>query len=237
MSPEDLTYAIKDTITPFGRAFYEGNAPYTVIPLWGVVCINLLWSAVCTCYHNAPTVLALGAVNFVHKFDPENIHRPIELFQLLFIAFVPVFFFMSLFALIFSITMKWQLLGRRKQGSHILSALIELFSLGAYPWDQCNYCQNWQLYLTFEEIRRGENGKVGILDMLRGSQYLVWYFRVLGANIGKNVCLYPNGGDPMMTEPDLVTIGDGTSVDDASLIAHINTRGIFRYSSHLLLSL
>jgi hypothetical protein len=34
--------------------------------------------------------------------------------------------------------------------------------------------------------------------------------------------------DPMMTEPDLVTIGDGASVDTASLIAHINTRGTFR---------
>lgn len=35
-------------------------------------------------------------------------------------------------------------------------------------------------------------------------------------------------GDPMMTEPDLVTIEDFVGVDDASLIAHINTRGIFR---------
>lgn len=34
----------------------------------------------------------------------------------------------------------------------------------------------------------------------------------------------------MMTEPDLCTIGDGASVDDASLIAHINTRGVFRYA-------
>jgi hypothetical protein len=125
VSPEDMTYAIKDTITPFGRAFYEGKAPYRVIPLWGVVCINLCWSAVCTCYHNAPTVLALSAVNFVHKFDRENIHRPIELFQLLFIAFVPVFFTMSLLALAFSIAVKWQLLGRRKQGPfHFLPLLL-----------------------------------------------------------------------------------------------------------------
>jgi hypothetical protein len=27
---------------------------------------------------------------------------------------------------------------------------------------------------------------------------------------------------------DLVTIGDDVSIDDASLIAHINTRGIYR---------
>ena len=32
----------------------------------------------------------------------------------------------------------------------------------------------------------------------------------------------------MMTEPDLVQIGQGSCVDDAYLIAHINTRGVFR---------
>lgn len=67
--------------------------------------------------------------------------------------------------------------------------------------------------------------------MVCGSTYLVWYFRAMGCQIGKDVCLYPNGGDPMMTEPDLVTIGDDCAVDNASLIAHINTRGYFRYSN------
>lgn len=113
------------------------------------------------------------------------------------------------------VTGKWTLLGRRKQGE--------------YAWDQSPYCQCWQMYLTLQEIRRGERHKTGILDMIQGSQYLVWYFRALGCTIGRNVCLYPNGGDPMMTEPDLVTIEDFVGVDDASLIAHINTRGIFRY--------
>jgi hypothetical protein len=37
-----------------------------------------------------------------------------------------------------------------------------------------------------------------------------------------------NGGDPMMTEPDLVTIEYGAAVDDSSLVAHINTRGAFK---------
>jgi hypothetical protein len=35
-----------------------------------------------------------------------------------------------------------------------------------------------QLYLTLEEIRRGERRRTGVLDMLQGSQYLVWYFQV-----------------------------------------------------------
>ncbi len=39
---------------------------------------------------------------------------------------------------------------------------------------------------------------------------------------------YPDRGDPVMTEPDLVTIGAGASVDNASLVAHINSRGVFQ---------
>ena len=56
------------------------------------------------------------------------------------------------------------------------------------------------------------------------SLHQVWYFRLLGAEIGRGVCLYPNGADPPMTEPDLVVIDDGACVDDASLVCHINSR-------------
>ena len=52
----------------------------------------------------------------------------------------------------------------------------------------------------------------------------VWFFRLMGADIGRNVCLYPNGADPPMTEPDLVTIQDNACIDDASLVCHINSR-------------
>ena len=57
-----------------------------------------------------------------------------------------------------------------------------------------------------------------------GTLLQVWFFRLMGAAIGKNVCLYPNGADPPMTEPDLVTIQDNACVDDASLVCHINSR-------------
>merc|ERR1712048_950507 len=49
----------------------------------------------------------------------------------------------------------------------------------------------------------------------------------LGAQIGNNVCLYPNGADPMMTEPEMVTIGENACIDSAMLIAHLNTKGAF----------
>lgn len=58
-------------------------------------------------------------------------------------------------------------------------------------------------FLSQQEIRRAERHKTGILDMIQGSQYLVWYFRALGASIGHNVCLYPNGGTYM--KPFLIT--------------------------------
>ena len=50
----------------------------------------------------------------------------------------------------------------------------------------------------------------------------------MGAKIGKAVCLYPTGPDgAMMTEPELVEIGDGACIDKSSLICHINTRGSY----------
>jgi carbonic anhydrase/acetyltransferase-like protein (isoleucine patch superfamily) len=50
VAPTDKTYLTKDTVTPFGQAFYQGNANYTVIPLWGIVMYNTIWQAFCTWY-------------------------------------------------------------------------------------------------------------------------------------------------------------------------------------------
>jgi len=108
---------------------------------------------------------------------------------------------------------KWLLVGRR--------------STGDFSWDTSSYCQRWQLYLSLTPLRHFMSGGRDILDCFLGSPYLVWYFRALGAHIGTNVCLYPNGAKPMMTEPDLVTIGDGACVDSAVLVAHLNTNGKF----------
>lgn len=212
-SPADPSYNVKDTITPFGRAFYLGQATFPVIPLHVVVIYNMIWQAFCTCYRNCPIALSLMLCRRIMSFDDIE-YSPRELFQFTMLAFIPINIIRAIISLGVDIIGKWSILGKRVQG--------------VYPWDESSYCQLWQLYLTIQEIRRAERRKCGILDMIQGSQYLVWYFRALGSTIGKNVCLYPNGGDPMMTEPDLVTIGDNACIDDASLIAHINTRGIFR---------
>jgi len=117
-------------------------------------------------------------------------------------------------ALLIIMAGKWMVIGRRKPGE--------------YSWDKNSYCQRWQISLMIEEIGRRSLFHTGkILDFFHGSQYLVWYFRGMGATIGKRVCLYPNGADPMMTEPDLVSIADGACIDNASLVCHLNTKGFF----------
>jgi len=114
---------------------------------------------------------------------------------------------------VIDICSKWLIIGRRRPGS--------------YSWHESSYNQRWQLYLALANIRGFASGGNDVLDLIRGSRLLVWYFKALGAKIGRDVCLYPNGASPMMTEPDLVTIHDGACIDDALLVAHLNTGGKF----------
>lgn len=135
-------------------------------------------------------------------------------FACFFLIFIGVNFVTAILSLAIDIIAKWMLLGRRTPGE--------------YGWNQNSYCQRWQLYLTAQRITHSGYFGNGILEWLLGSAYLVWYFRALGCKIGSNVCLYPTGGDPMMTEPDLVTLGDHVTINNSSVVGHINSRGQFR---------
>lgn len=184
--PEDISIKGLKSHSPFGRAFYDrSSTTYFVYPLWLVVLYNTLWHMFCACYHNLPPVLAIYASMYIGNVDRNSWID--EVIKIVLLYCVPVYCATMLVALLVEITAKWLILGRR--------------TVGMFSWDSSSYCQRWQLYLTIQEIRRGESGDVGILELLQGSQYLVWYFRSLGGTIGQEVCLYPNGGDPMMTEP------------------------------------
>lgn len=56
---------------------------------------------------------------------------------------------------------------------------------------------------------------------------MVLYLRALGAKIGKDCSISAGGYMLLMTEPDLVELGDKVSLDDCSVVAHINSRGKF----------
>ena len=49
-------------------------------------------------------------------------------------------------------------------------------------------------------------GNGGVLTPLTGTVFIVWFYKMLGATIGRDVCLYPGGKTGLMTEPDLVEV-------------------------------
>ena len=175
VQPEDESYLLRDLISPFGKAFYQGKADYFVFPLWFVAFYNTFWQALCVCYRHTPLMLSMFLA--YHKGSMLSF---VELFQKSFSVYIPLNLAMAVFALLFDVATKWAIIGRREPG--------------LYSWDRSSYCQRWQLHLTFQELRRGELQNNGLLDFLAGSQYLVWYFRAMGCSIGPNVCLFPNGG-------------------------------------------
>jgi len=212
--PEDTSLKSRKLGSAFGKAFYEKKANFFVIPLWLVVLYNTVWHIFCCVFHNLPPVLAIYVATYIG-----HVNRGawiMEVTRTVVIYGMPIYFVFGLSALLVDIAAKWAILGRRQPG--------------LYPWDKSSYCQRWQLYLTIQDIRRGDAGETGMLELLQGSQYIVWYFQALGCSIGKEVCLYPNGANPMMTEPELVRIENYAAIDDASLIGHLNTKGVFSLS-------
>ncbi|KAI8341770.1 hypothetical protein BC941DRAFT_345688 [Chlamydoabsidia padenii] len=209
-----------DTITPFGRAFYQRKANYFVAPLLLLVPYNFFMQVFGSVYWSVPVTSAIqvAAVSERYHYDlhaeEKTVSRLFEgnregvTFVIILAVVCTSVTLLAILAMLFEIGMKWALFGRRKQGS--------------YNWDVSSYCQRWQFHISIQQAMRHD-----VLNLITGSAWLVLFFRGLGCNIGKRVCLYPNGGDPMMTEADLVTLEDDVAVDEASLVCHLNSRGQF----------
>lgn len=177
VQPEDESFLLRDVKSPFGKAFYENGADYVVLPMWFIALYNTSWQAVCVCYRNAPLMMAMF---IAYNGDGGDVVSFFHFFRKSIGIYFPLNLGMAFFSLTFDIAAKWVILGHREPGLH--------------SWDRSSYCQRWQVYLTMQELRRGQLPRNGILDFISGSQYLVWYFRALGCSIGKDVCLFPNGG-------------------------------------------
>lgn len=208
-----------DELSPFGRAFYLKQASFKVYGMPTIVFYSAFITVMTAFYWNVPSISSIQIVAAIFRNNHNVLGREAWFdTPLLYGLF---FFFISLFnslqtilATAFVIGAKWFLLGRRQPGN--------------YDWDKSPYCQNWQLYLTIEKLRRYCFRGHGILGMLTGTHWLVLYFRALGGTVGDNCALFANGRPSLMfTEPELITIGDRTVIDDASVVAHINTRGKF----------
>ena len=205
------------TITPFGRAFYKRKAPYFVYPYFMLLLINLAATTFCAGYWSLGTVLGAQALNTFLLYFPQlrlfasGPQQLLLLFGLSGCWFVTALFLQAVLALVLAVLIKWAVIGRRTPGS--------------FDWDTSDYCQRWQLYLTLSAPLLRAGG--GLLNALAGSAYAVWYLRALGARIGRDCAVWAGGRAGLMTEPDLVELGDNVALDDCSVVAHINSRGNF----------
>ncbi|OQN98153.1 hypothetical protein B0A48_15985 [Cryoendolithus antarcticus] len=207
--------------TLFGRAFYQGQASYLVWNQFVIFCYATFITVFVAVYWNAGSIAAIQVIGYlVRRPDypswilAERPLRPIFLYLVFAALITMIMAVQTMLALIIVVAAKWILMGRRRSGN--------------YDWDKSSYCQRWKLYLQIESIRRHCYGGHGILGLLTGTQWEVLNFRALGAKIGKDCALFASGTPSLyFTEPDLLTLSDRVSVDDASLVAHINTRGKF----------
>ncbi|MBX2804236.1 MAG: AMP-binding protein [Myxococcales bacterium] len=196
------------TMRPFGRALFLGQASYRVLPAWVHAVLNLVLTAFGASVKAGAFLVALALALPVATAAQVGV---VGFGGLLLASFVVVHAGLASAMLAASVASKWWLLGRRVPGAH--------------PWDASPYCQRWKVHQAIQRLHQSWLSGRSLLDLLGGSAYLVDYLRALGATVGRDVCLYPNGSDPMATEPDLLTIGDGATIDRAILVAHLNTRG------------
>ncbi|KAJ6485731.1 acetyl-CoA synthetase-like protein [Mycena sanguinolenta] len=212
-----------DTTTPFGRAFYKREADYFVYPYVMILFVNVAIATLSAAYWSISAVSAAQLLRklhhytrWLHIYHPAW-YRPAVMYGLIAVSFIIVLNIQAILALWWVVVTKWLLLGRRKEGR--------------YSWDKSSYCQRWQIHLTLSRFIYKGYGNGGVLAPLTGTVYIVWYFRALGAKIGKNCAIYAGGKAGLMTEPDLVELGANVNLDDCSVVAHINSRGHFALNS------
>jgi len=187
-----------DTITPFGKAFYMNEAKYIVYPYFMILCVGIVVTALSAAYWSICAVAAAQILRQIHihlvylqLFDM-NWYRLGTLYGLTAVCFVVVMSIQGILSMLWVILTKWILLGRRQEGR--------------YDWDQSSYCQRWQLHLTLSRFMFKGYGYGGVLAPFAGSAYIVWFYRAMGAKMGRNCAIWAGGRPGLMTEPDLVEV-------------------------------
>jgi hypothetical protein len=188
-----------DTTTPFGRAFYKGEADYFVFPYLLILAVNIIVVILSATYWSISAVAAAQLLRQLHLHHNRLLHiyrpvwyRPGVIYGFISISFIIVLNLQAILALVWVIVTKWIVIGRRRDGR--------------YAWDKSSYCQRWQLHLVLSRFIYKGYGNGGVLAPLTGTVYFVWYLRALGAKIGKNCAIYAGGKAGLMTEPDLVHV-------------------------------
>jgi len=160
--------------------------------------INMLIAAISAAYWSISAVTAALILRHLHihlkhvHFFAPRWYRFGILYGLIAVLFVIVLTIQAIISLFWVILAKWIVIGQRRVGPH--------------HWDESSYCQRWGLHLALSRFIYKGYGNGGVLGPITGSAYIVWFYRALGAKMGKNCAIFAGGYAGLMTEPDLVEV-------------------------------
>ena len=144
-----------------------------------VLAINIFTTMLSALYWSMSTVVVSQILQ--HIVQPHSDQFGI-LYGFVARCFIIIHSLLGILSINLVVATSWLIIGRRQPGK--------------YDWDQSNYCQVWNLHITFWQIMKdgsGDNGGTGLLASLAGSAYIVWYLRALGGKIGKNCAIWAGG--------------------------------------------
>lgn len=162
-----------------------------------VLVINIFMTMLSAVYWSTSTISVSLILQHTHVLRLQVFRSHCQLgalYGVVALCFVVIHNFQSILSMSLVIATSWLVIGRRQPGQ--------------YDWDQSNYCQMWNLHITFWQIMQDGPGDPGVPAALAGTAYFVWYHRALGATIGKNCAIWAGGEMGWMTEPDLVEVID-----------------------------
>lgn len=204
--------------SPYNRAVYMRDAPYHVLTPFAALCFSLTMTISTSFYWNLP---ALSAVKLAARFFVDWMEGVDSTYDAL-IMYALIAACSALLTGAFVVMALATVIVAKR-------TLVGTFRPGVFDWDKSPYCQRWQLLVSVEKLIRRCFVDKGILSLLTGTHWLVLYYRLLWVKIGRDCALFANGYPSLMiTETDLIEMGDRVVIDDVGIITHVDRRGSIR---------
>ncbi|KAJ7654903.1 hypothetical protein B0H17DRAFT_1338137 [Mycena rosella] len=195
-----------DTTTPFGRAFHKREASYFVLPYPVILGVNIFITTLSAAYWS---VSAVAAAQVLRHIDLHNSKKVVHIYH-------PSFFrpgtIYGLVSMCFVAVLTIQGVLALVWAVGVKWLFIGRRRDGPCAWDKSSYCQRWQLQLVLSRpaYQGFANG---------GGQDWAELRHISGREDGSD-----DGARPGKAR-------DNVSIDDCSVVAHINSRGNFALNS------
>jgi non-ribosomal peptide synthetase-like protein len=167
------------------REVVECDGQLTFVPSWPRYLNRVFWEWLRFTLPLLPLLLVIAWFNILAAVEP------LVSFPVLLWGVVPLLDFGVVAGLcLFSVALKWVLLGRVKPAVHPL-------------WS--SWCRRWEFHYIAHDLY-----SAGPLASLEGTLLLNWYLRAMGMRIGRHVCLGSGFAD--VIDHDMLEFEDGATV-------------------------